>query len=84
MVGAKDDPAARALFTVSGHYPGAYKQIDWWDRRENPDSPPGGIPFPELPEAAAFLCANRSCSAPIFKSDELREKTMRRVRAAAR
>lgn len=83
VVGAKDDPAARALFAAGLHYPGAYKQVEWWDRRENPDAPPGGIPFPEFPEAAAFLCASRSCSPPITRPEELREKMRRRVRATS-
>ena len=80
VVGAKGDAVARELFLAGLRHPSGYKQLEWWDRRENPDAPPpGGIVFPELPEAAAFICADQRCSAPISRPAELREKLARRA-----
>ncbi|WP_428669340.1 hypothetical protein [Reyranella sp.] len=53
IVGAKDDPAARALYTAARAYPTRYLRIEWLDRREGP--PPS--PAPTAP-------ARRPCSAP--------------------
>ncbi|CAN0270125.1 unnamed protein product, partial [Phaeothamnion confervicola] len=36
MVGAKDDPAARALYEAARTYPTRYLRIEWLDRREGP------------------------------------------------
>jgi hypothetical protein len=38
--------------------------VEWWDRREGP-APRGEDIFPELPQAASFLCANGACSSPL-------------------
>ena len=70
IVGLKDDPAAQNLFQAALRYPSSYKRLEWWDTREgklpNPD-----VQYPELNRAAAFVCTNRVCSAPIFNSTEL-------------
>ncbi len=70
IVGRKSDPAARALFAAALKQPGAYKRVEWWDKDEgalpNPD-----VQYPELEQAAAFLCTDRSCSAPIFSPDKI-------------
>jgi len=70
IVGHKDDPAARALFQAVLRYPVAYKRVEWWDTREgrlpNPD-----VQYPELKQAAAFICTSRTCSTPIFQPDLL-------------
>ena len=66
IVGHKDDPAAQALFQAALRYPVAYKRLEWWDTREgrlpNPD-----VQYPELKQAAAFICTSRTCSPPIFQ-----------------
>ena len=36
IVGAKDDPAARALYAAARTYPTRYFRIEWLDRREGP------------------------------------------------
>lgn len=69
VVGRKDDPAAKKLFTAAVRYPAIYKQIEWQDRREEPLHK--DTAYPALPQAAAFICANNTCSSPIFKAEEL-------------
>ncbi|HKM89158.1 MAG TPA: DUF255 domain-containing protein [Candidatus Acidoferrales bacterium] len=73
IVGHKDDPAAQALFQAALRYPVAYKRLEWWDTREgrlpNPD-----VQYPELRQAAAFICTSRTCSPPIFQAELLRAR----------
>jgi uncharacterized protein YyaL (SSP411 family) len=70
VVGRKDDPAAQKLFQAALGYPSSYKRLEWWDAREgrlpNPD-----VQYPELKQAAAFVCTSRVCSPPIFKAEDL-------------
>ena len=70
VVGHKDDPAAQRLFQAALRYPANYKRLEWWDTREgklpNPD-----VQYPELSRAAAFVCTNKVCSAPIFNPADL-------------
>lgn len=70
VVGAKKDPAAAALFRAALAKPAVYRRIEWWDPREgampNPD-----VQYPRMDRAAAFLCTNGACSAPIFDVTEL-------------
>jgi uncharacterized protein YyaL (SSP411 family) len=65
VVGHKDDPAAQALYAAGLKYPASCKRIEWWDKREgampNPD-----VQYPELAKAAAFACADKTCSLPVF------------------
>jgi uncharacterized protein len=70
VVGAKDDPAARTLYEAARTYPTRYLRIEWLDRREGP-LPAADIEYPEMPEAAAFACANGACSTPVFSADEV-------------
>jgi uncharacterized protein len=73
VVGHKDDPAAKALFVAAMQYPASYKRLEWWDTREgklpNPD-----VQYPSVSRAAAYLCTERTCSAPIFKAEEIAVK----------
>jgi uncharacterized protein YyaL (SSP411 family) len=70
VVGGKDDPAAAALYAVALRAPTAHKLIEWWDRREGP-APRGEDIYPDLPEPAAFVCANGACSTPISAAPAL-------------
>ena len=70
IVGAKDDPAARALYEAARTYPTRYFRLEWLDRREGP-LPAVDVEYPELPEAAAFACANGACSVPVFTAAEV-------------
>jgi uncharacterized protein YyaL (SSP411 family) len=76
IVGYKDDPAAKALFQAAMQYPATYKRLEWWDTREgklpNPD-----VQYPAVKRAAAYLCTERTCSAPIFSADEIAGKVRR-------
>jgi uncharacterized protein YyaL (SSP411 family) len=80
VVGYKDDPAAKALFQAAMQYPASYRRLEWWDTREgklpNPD-----VQYPAVKRAAAYLCTERTCSAPIFSADQI-AGTVRRVRGA--
>lgn len=82
VVGAKSNPQAAALFATARQSPRAFKRVEWWDRSEGPllneDTP-----LPELPRAAAFLCADGACSLPIYKPEILAKK-LHRPAAASR
>jgi uncharacterized protein len=65
IVGAKTDAAARRLFQTALAQPSTYKRVEWWDRKEGP-LPNPDVDYPDVGKAAAFLCTDRSCSAPIF------------------
>ncbi len=70
VVGRKDDAAARALFLTALQDPSTYKRIEWWDEREGA-LPNSDVEYPALEQAAAFVCGDRSCSAPIFSPEKL-------------
>ena len=70
VVGHKDDPAAQRLFQAALRYPANYKRLEWWDTREG-KLPNLDVQYPELSRAAAFVCTNRVCSAPIFNPADL-------------
>jgi uncharacterized protein YyaL (SSP411 family) len=76
VVGYKDDPAAKALFLAAMQYPATYKRLEWWDTREgklpNPD-----VRYPAVKRAAAYLCTERTCSAPIFSAGEIAGRVRR-------
>jgi uncharacterized protein len=85
IVGAKSDPAARALFTQALQYPSSYKRLEWWDptqgsagRLPNPD-----VQYPSLKVSAAFICTSRTCSPPIFKPADLATKIDRLLAASS-
>jgi uncharacterized protein len=81
VVGHKDDPAAQALFHAGSAYPSGYLRLEWWDTREgrlpNPD-----VQYPELKNAAAFICTGTTCSAPIYKPEAIRARVDKLTRAA--
>jgi len=78
IVGAKNDPQAAKLFAAATSYPAVYRRVEWWDRREgnlpNPD-----VQYPELPQAAAFICTDSTCSLPIFDAAQIRREVVRAV-----
>jgi uncharacterized protein len=80
VVGRRDDPVARALFSAALRAPTAYKLVEWWDRREGPP-PRGESIFPDLDRSAAYLCANGACSSPIFDLQALALRIDRAVTA---
>jgi uncharacterized protein YyaL (SSP411 family) len=82
VVGHKDDPAAQALFHAAAAYPSGYLRLEWWDTKEgrlpNPD-----VQYPELKNAAAFICTGNTCSAPIAKPEMIRTRADRLTRGKA-
>ncbi len=70
IVGRKDDAAARALFLAALQDPSTYKRVEWWDPREG-TLPNTDVEYPALEQAAAFVCGDKSCSAPIFSPEKL-------------
>ncbi len=83
VVGRKDDPAAQALFAAAQRAPTSYRLVEWWDRREG-GPPRGESIFPDLPRSAAYLCANGTCSSPIFECPALARRLEKAVEASAR
>ena len=65
VVGRKTDPKARELFAAALRQPAPYKRVEWWDQKEGP-LPNADVEYPSFDQAAAFVCTERSCSAPIF------------------
>lgn len=72
VVGARKDPASRALFDTALRTPGSYKRLEWWDRNEgklpNPD-----VEYPKLPRAAGYVCSSGRCSLPSFEPEKYRQ-----------
>ena len=73
IVGGKDDPAARALFAAALRGAPPMSRIEWSDAREGP-LPRTDVEYPKLDSAAAFLCADGSCSRPMNTPGQLAEK----------
>ena len=70
IVGAKDDPSARALHAAALAFPAPYLEVEWWDRSEGP-LPNPAVRYPVLPAAAAFACSENACSTPVYEADRL-------------
>ena len=70
VVGRKDDPKAHELFAAAIRQPRTYKRIEWLDEREGA-LPNTDVEYPTLKNAAAFLCTDQACSAPVFAVDDL-------------
>ena len=73
VVGAKDEESAKALWLRSLRLGVPYSRREWLDRREGPLLN-SDTQFPPLSKAAAFLCANKRCSLPLFTDAELSER----------
>ncbi|HEY1792107.1 MAG TPA: DUF255 domain-containing protein [Opitutaceae bacterium] len=81
VVGRRADPDAAALFAAALRAPSSYRLTEWWDRSAGP-APRGEDIFPELPRAAAYLCANGACSSPITDKAALEGRLSRVVASA--
>ena len=71
VVGSKNDSAARSLFLAALKQPATYKRVEWLDEAEGPLRN-ADVEYPRIDQAAAFLCTDRSCSAPIFTPEKLK------------
>ncbi len=73
VIGAKDDPAAQALFAAVLRNAPGYARIEWFDAREGP-LPRSEVEMPSLPKAAAFVCANGACSMPLQTPEKIADR----------
>ena len=83
VVGARADPAARALLAVALREPDGYKRVEPWDPAEGP-LPNADVSFPPRARPAAYLCTAGRCSAPADAPDALRLRLQRAAAGAAR
>jgi len=67
VVGARGDRQAIELFRAALEYPAVYRRIEWWDRGEG-NLPNSDVQYPKLARAAAFVCADGTCSLPIYEA----------------
>jgi uncharacterized protein YyaL (SSP411 family) len=78
IVGSKHDAMAQSLWLQALKYPLAYRRIEWFDPAEgllpNPD-----VPYPSLPHAAAFVCTQGACSAPVTNLEALKKRIEKMV-----
>lgn len=69
VVGSKTDPTAQALYQVALMQAGWYERVEWFDvvegRLMNHD-----VEFPNLDQAAGFVCTQGRCSLPSRKSTD--------------
>ncbi|MEC9367499.1 MAG: DUF255 domain-containing protein [Pseudomonadota bacterium] len=82
IVGPRDHADSRSLHAAAQRFPALYKRVDWWDKREGP-MPNPDVEYPELDRPAAFACAERICSLPVFEPGEL-PAVVRRVSGVSR
>lgn len=74
VVGSKKDVLAKQMYAIARTaFPLLTKRLEWLDRAEGP-LPNSDVIFPELPKAAAFLCADGRCSLPIFTVERLQSR----------
>jgi uncharacterized protein YyaL (SSP411 family) len=78
IVGHKDDAAAQALFRTALKGAPPMSRIEWWDAREGA-LPNGDVQYPEMPQAAAFVCAGGACSIPMTTPDKLAARLAKTV-----
>ena len=83
VVGARADPASRALLAVALREPDGYQRVELWDPAEGP-LPNADVSFPPLRRPAAYLCTAGRCSAPADGPDALRLRLQRAASDAAR
>ena len=79
ILGARNDESARNLFFTALAVPIFYKQIEWLDPSDPAQSAALKL-YPHPGKPAAFLCANQTCSAPVFTRADL-VKLLKRVQA---
>ncbi len=78
VVGRKDDKTGLKLLSTALAFPVIYKQVEWIDPAEKTSIPDATI-YPEMPQSAAYVCANHACSSPVFDETHLVEMLQRRT-----
>lgn len=79
VVGERGSPATESLWATALKIPDFYVRTERFTREEldavgAEKGSLGGIKFPRLGKPAAFICANKTCSLPLFSAGELRER----------
>jgi uncharacterized protein len=82
IVGSKNNATAGALFHAALKLSSNYKQVEWLDNREGA-LPNGDVEYPTLSDPAAFICSERSCSPPVFSTDELTQAVRKNLRLSS-
>jgi hypothetical protein len=77
IIGAKSDSAGRSLFMAALKASPPYSRIEWWDRAEG-SLPNSDVEYPELPKAAAYVCAGNACSSPLTDPAKLMSRLNRK------
>lgn len=70
VVASKSDPAGKMLSKAAQAVSAPYLRTEWWDKAEGP-MPNPDVQYPSFAKAAAFVCAERRCSLPIFKPEDI-------------
>jgi uncharacterized protein len=81
VVGGKQDPQASKLFAAASRETSGYKRIEWWDTNEGPLANPD-VQYPPRKTAAAYVCSDRSCSAPLLQPADLERYLAKRRQPA--
>ncbi len=76
VVGARTEPASRALLDTALREPAPYKRVELWDPAEGP-LPHADVSFPPRSRPAAYLCAAGRCSAPAETAEALKARLRR-------
>ena len=80
VVGKSGDASAQSLFQAALAFPYVYKQVERIDPSAKTSTPDASI-YPELPQSAAYTCANHACSAPVFDEAHLTALLQRKTAA---
>lgn len=70
VVETKRSAGGTKLYTAVLKHPDTYERVEYYNRQQGPllhDD----VPFPNLPEAAAYVCSNNRCSLPALTQAEL-------------
>lgn len=70
VIGSKHDPQAADFYSTAQRIPTEHKLIEWWDRSEGP-APRSEDIYPDLGQAAAYLCYRGTCSQPFTSTPAL-------------
>ncbi len=80
IVGSKSDARAKALFATALKNAPQFTRLEWHDAQEGP-LPRTDVEYPTLPEPAAFLCSNGTCSAPLQSPEKLEARLAKALKS---
>jgi uncharacterized protein YyaL (SSP411 family) len=76
IVGRREDPRSRELVRAALAHPDAFKRVELWDPRDGP-LPRADVDYPSLETAAAFVCRDGRCAAPLTTAEALAARLAR-------